>query len=267
MPELPEVEVTRRAIRPYVEGKRIDSITYVPGKVVNCDGRPSFRDALLGCAIDVVERKGKWMRMTTDGDYDVYVHLGLSGNLAVGPYPQANSIMALYLEDGTTVSYVDQKGYGHVIAHDHSAPFQRWEELGPDALEDDVTAERLSEAFAKSRRAVKMALMDQTLVSGLGNTYVAEILFLAGISPKRRCRDLEPDEIDRLAQTIRPYLTYVTDIVWSQVTDPTGLHSEGIAPYLNVYGREGQVCNGCWGTVESCMQSGRKSYFCPDCQK
>lgn len=266
MPELPEVEVTRRAIAPMLEDRTVVDVAYVPGRVVSCDGDTTFRDALVGATFDRMSRKGKWLRVTTDAAYDLYVHMGLAGNLAVGPRPQERSLAVVHLDDGSMLSYADPKGYGRVVAHDHAKPFERWETLGPDALDDDVTPRMLSEAFARSRRTIKAALTDQSLVAGIGNAYASELLFLAGIRPTRRCSTLSAEEIDALAGNVRPYLSYVTEVIWSQVTNPNGLNAEGISPYLNVYGRDGLECKSCWETIERVMQSGRPSYFCPECQ-
>ena len=272
MPELPEVETVRRTLHPRVVGR---SVVKVYRSKLALRGLPpgaaALRRALLaGPVVDVV-RKGKYLAVLTR-DAGVLFHLGMSGQLTV---TQAHDAVAPHthlratFSDHTELRMVDPRRFGlcvPFVGRDHPPA---WQALGPDpTVAGQLTAAVLARHLGATRRPIKQALLDQTVVAGLGNIYVAEVLFLAGVHPQRGADTLSPNDCARVFRCIGTVMrkaianrgTSLNDYV-----DATGAKGSN-QHHLWVYGRAGQACRRCGAGVELTVQSGRSTFHCPDCQ-
>ncbi len=270
MPELPEVETTRRGLEPSLRGRRIVAVQVRQPRL----RRPVPRDLgdqLRGKTIREIGRRGKYLLLTIDGG-TLIVHLGMSGSLRlVGERPPGkHDHLILSLDDGSRLVLRDPRRFGSVLwwqgsVHEH--PLLR--DLGIEPLEREFDGNFLYRLTRSSRRPIKNLLMDQHRIAGLGNIYANEALFLAGIHPTRPADSLEREECDRLATAIRTVLARAIDDGGTTLRD--FVNDRGQPGYfqltLGVYGREGQPCPRCHTPVQRLKLGQRATYFCPRCQR
>ena len=269
MPELPEVETTRRGIEPHVLGRRIE------GWIVR-DRRlrwpVKLPAALKGQRIQRVARRAKYLGLITDTGA-VIIHLGMSGSLrcvepdrAVGTHDHVD----LLFERGVCLRYTDPRRFGsiHYQSGDWGA---HWllESLGPEPASPEFTGHYLFTRSRKKRVAVKNFLMDSRIVVGVGNIYANEALFEAGIRPRRAAGRLTLSECQRLAEAIRDTLTRAIEEGGTTLRDFVG--GDGRPGYfgqrLAVYGREGERCGRCGAPLKSLRIGARATVYCPRCQR
>ena len=280
MPELPEVETVRRGLAPHLVGRRI----------VRVDQRrpdlrwpmpPDLVQVLTGALVTNLRRRSKYILADLDRGASLLLHLGMSGRVriegeALGQFHHDASILprhdhlVLTTEDGTTITLNDARRFGAVdLVREGGHPLLA--SLGPEPLDDDFTPARLAAALAGRRTPVKAALLDQRIVAGLGNIYVCEALFRAGIHPARPAGRIGTDRIARLHAAIREVLLAAIEAGGSSLRDHRQASGElGYFQHsFRVYGREGQPClrMGCGGTVRRIAQGGRSTWYCPACQR
>jgi formamidopyrimidine-DNA glycosylase len=277
MPELPEVEAVRRRLEPAMRGARI---THVLLKRKNLR-RPfprAFVSRLEGRRIRSVDRRGKYLLVALDSGETLLMHLGMSGSFRINrgskpkrpmstvePAGDVHDHVVFTLSNGVIVTFNDPRRFGVMdLLGDGLASHQVFAAMGPEPLEASFDAAALARALTGRRVALKVALLDQRVVAGLGNIYASEALHLAGLSPLRRSSLLvtagggpTPGAV-RLATAIKTVLR------------------EAIArrerPYragrFRVYDRDGQPCRtrGCRGTIRRISQAGRSTFYCPTCQ-
>ena len=272
MPELPEVEHAARSLRAWMQGRRIERFEAAASRVLRGESPHRLGRALEGRTLLSVERRGKYLLLGFDSHVGLLAHLGMTGKFVLrrlGEPAEPYSRARFDLEGGEAVHLRDPRMFGR-LALARSDAFARLPEiaaLGPDAWEDPPTLRSLALRFARTRRPVKLALMDQGVLAGLGNIQVAEALFRAGLSPRRHADRLRPQELGRLAAAIRETLAYTLarltpvqgDVVY--VEDP---HAPN--PFL-VYGKAGEPCPRCATRLRSMVQGGRTTYWCARCQK
>jgi formamidopyrimidine-DNA glycosylase len=276
MPELPEVETMRRGIRGVV-GSRVTDVSRVRCKLKPILVRPgirSFRKRAVGQAIAEVGRIGKRVLLHLEQDDIVAFEPRMTGLVLLADPPDVEHLrFSIELEGGDAkrLWYWDRRGLGSVHLFSRSELQQALgpAKLGPDALE--VTAAELRRRLCASRRAVKVALLDQRVLAGVGNLYAAELLNVARIHPQRRCDRLARHEWERLASAMYEVLNEAIRYEGSTLTDGTyrnALNDPGL--YQNhhrVYGREGQPCRSCGNAaVQRIVQAQRATFFCPNCQ-
>jgi formamidopyrimidine-DNA glycosylase len=281
MPELPEVEVAARNLRRWAVGKTI--------RAARADRRaarllrpatPDALEALAGARLVSVDRRGKNLLLTLGRGRDrlgVWSHLGMTGKwlrrASKEPEPPATRV-ALELSGGTRLCYVDRRMFGRF----RLVPGARFDDLaeiaalGPDPLTDGIDVAALAGRLARLRTPIKVALLDQTLLAGVGNIQASESLFRARIDPRRPARSLSTAELRRLAAGIRASIAFSLKTFAAEGADGGGADigyvEEGTAPNpFLVYGREGARCPGCRGsTIVRIVQAGRATFFCPRCQ-
>lgn len=256
MPELPEVETTVRSLRPKVLGKELLFLHVLDPKLAHLP-------ALLPLPAKVQDllRRGKYVIFAFPKKLLV-VHLRMSGRLAWHEEEDVPEHTRLVLEfPQGRVLFIDPRRLGTVEVAEEFA-----EELGPDALGD---LSFLDEALRKSRAPIKVWLLDQRNIAGLGNIYAAEALFLAGISPRRPASSLTPAEIERLKKAIHQVLNEALAAMGTTLSDNFYRTPAGEAGDYEprVYGREGLPCQVCGTPIERVELGGRGTYFCPRCQK
>ena len=270
MPELPEVETTRRGIAPHVEGQRVE-------RVVVRDRRlrwpvPDDLDARLsGQRILSVDRRAKYLLINAEAG-TLIAHLGMSGNLRLVPVGQAplkHEHVDIELESGLALRYTDPRRFGAMLWSSDPHAHELLTHLGPEPLTDAFDGDRL---FALSRgrsAAVKPFIMDNQVVVGVGNIYATEALFAAGIDPRRAAGGISRGRYLKLAVEIKRILAYAIERGGTTLRDFIG--GDGQPGYfqqeLFVYGRGGEYCKVCGKILRETRLGQRASVYCPGCQK
>jgi formamidopyrimidine-DNA glycosylase len=272
MPELPEVETTVRGLTPLLTGERLARVA-----TFRADLRRPFPHDLVqrltGARVTHLSRRAKYGLIHTDRDDAMIFHLGMSGRWRTdGADPEKHDHLLLETGAGRRLYLHDPRRFGSVdlVAGDPATNFVPFRGLGPEPLTPDLSAAYLATALAGRRMPIKLALLDQRIIAGLGNIYVCEALNLTGISPTTAAGDIGRAKLAALVTAIRAVLEAAIAAGGSSLRD--FLHPDGALGYFandwRVYGREGQPCP-CTrgGVVERIVQGGRSTFFCPKCQR
>lgn len=276
MPELPEVETTRRHLHDALAGRVLSEVrTSHPRTARHNIGGAGEVDARLGGRTVLgVGRKGKFLAAPLDDGQTLVAHLGMSGRFTVGDPDEsepAHTHFRARLDDGREVRFVDPRTFGFVaVFTDDEIAETGFARLGPDAWEAAPTVEGLAAGLARRTAPIKALLLDQVVVAGLGNIYADEALHIAGIHPMRPGGDLATPELGRLLAAIRTVLATAIDNGGTSLDDsayllPDGRAGENLESLL-VYGRNGLPCAGCATPIERIVIRARSTHFCPKCQ-
>lgn len=270
MPELPEVEVTRRSFADAIAGAKIQTV--VLGKPLRwplgCDPLSLVGQQVLG-----LRRRGKYLLADLSGGL-LLVHLGMSGSLrfAHGLPPGGPHDHFELVTDRGTLRLHDPRRFGAVVyaaSEDAPAAVKLLSALGMEPLSDAFSLPHFQEGLRKSRMPIKQLLLAGHLVVGVGNIYASEVLFMAGIRPTAASYRIGAARVRRLYEAIRVVLARAVDMGGSTLRDFS--NAEGMAGHFqtaaNVYGREGAPCHACGTTIRLLRQGQRSSYFCPRCQR
>jgi formamidopyrimidine-DNA glycosylase len=275
MPELPEVEVCRRGLLPEVEGRTItDAVVRFPR--LRRELPAGLAGTLKGRLIAGVIRRGKYLLFDCrgpGGDGWLILHLGMSGNLRFVPpgAPAGRHDHFDLVLPHTVLRLSDPRRFGVVDWHAGADPESHplLASLGVEPLSPGFSADWLYGAIRNRQAPIKNVLMDAGTVVGIGNIYASESLFRAGISPERTARRVGRESCGRLVQAVRETLADAIAAGGSSIRDY--VHSDGSSGWFQiscaVYGRAGQSCRRCSGTVRQIRQAGRATYFCPGCQR
>jgi formamidopyrimidine-DNA glycosylase len=269
MPELPEVETTRRGVEPHLIGHTVRDVVVREGRL-RWNVPPHLADTLRGLVVQSVERRAKYLLIGfTTGT--LIIHLGMSGSLRVidpGLAPQKHDHIDLRLDD-RLLRYRDPRRFGAVLWH--IGPIELHpllSKLGPEPLGADFDGGVLYRASRGKRVAVKLLLMNNSVVVGVGNIYANEALFAAGIHPARQAGQLSRGDCDRLAAAIRDILARAIDAGGSTLRD--FVDAEGKPGYFqqtyHVYGRTDERCHRCGAPICHLRQGQRSTFYCPGCQ-
>lgn len=269
MPELPEVESIARTLRPLVCGRRIVRVD-VPHRIgVKPQTRAWVARGATGRTIRRVERRGKYLVLHLDRGCLV-LHFRLDGHLRWFPSGrlEGHVDVALHLSRGT-LGFADRRHFGRVHWHAQRDAVAGIRTLGAEPLGPAFTPQRLGDLLRRSRRPLKLLLLDQTRVAGLGNIYASESLWHARLDPRRASDRVTLAEAGRLHKAIVRVLRRALQCCLDPAPDFTDPEwwFEGLEPMLRVYGREGLACRRCRQAIRRIEQGGRSSYFCPRCQK
>jgi formamidopyrimidine-DNA glycosylase len=283
MPELPEVETVRRGLLPVMEGQVIASAQ------VNRDGlrRPfpaGMAGRLTGQRVLALRRRSKYILADLASGETLLIHLGMSGRMLISgaqvgmfhhdhPAPAKHDHVVLDMGSGARITFNDARRFGamDLMPTESAAAHPLLAALGPEPLGNGFDEDYLVARLKGRNTPVKSALLDQHVIAGLGNIYVCEVLFRAGISPTRRAGQIAAARVRGLVPIIRQVLTEAIDAGGSSLRDYR--QADGELGYFqhrfDVYDREGQPCAkpGCGGTVGRVVQSGRSSFYCPACQR
>lgn len=298
MPELPEVETVMRGLAAVLQGHRIVEV------VLRRDGLrfpfpPGLARRVEGRRVLSFRRRAKYMLMRVEGGESLLIHLGMSGRMVarrvgedapprIGPQgaasdargrnapPEAHEHMVLVTDHGWRVGFVDPRRFGCVdlVPTDQEEAHRLLSGLGPEPLDDAFTPAVLSAALAGKRTPIKAALLDQTVVAGLGNIYVCEALYRAGISPRRLAQTCAGARAERLVPAIRTVLAESIGAGGSSLRDYVRADGEvgRFQERFAVYGREDEPCPACPGVppcqgIQRIVQAGRSTFFCPRRQR
>ena len=291
MPELPEVETVRMGLLPVMEGHKI-----VHAETRRGDLRVpfpiDFAGRLTGRKVKRLWRRAKYILGDLDDGETLVIHLGMSGRMSVHVAGGAKKL-GNYVHDmgGATIGQdkhdhvvFDTDAPARIVFNDHRRfglmllidtaeldEHKLFKGLGVEPLSDDFNAAYLAAALKGKKTPIKSALLDQRVIAGLGNIYVCEALFRAGISPKRQAAKVKPDQIKLLAPAIKAVLREAVKAGGSSLRDHKRTDGElGMFQHnFAVYGREGKPCPGkiCKGTINRSVQAGRSTFYCPSCQR
>jgi formamidopyrimidine-DNA glycosylase len=291
MPELPEVEVTRRRIEPLLVGRRIAEVRTSKPSYFFLTPPARLRAGLVGRAVRGLERRGKYLLAELDDAKRLVLHLGMTGQLfssavasprllsaarrgALAPkeqpsfVPDEHTHLELCFADGEpTVRFRDVRKFGKVLLLDAGASDKRLERLGRDAL--GATADDLYGAARGRRVAVKSLLLDQSVLAGVGNIYADEALFLAGVRPTRRAGRVSLRECEAIMTGLQRVLERSIETGGSSISDyvaPDGSDG-GYQDERRVYGRKGEPCPSCGGAIARIVIGQRAAHYCRRCQK
>lgn len=299
MPELPEVETVMRGLAAVLQGRRI-----IRAETTRPDLRwpfpPRLGERLTGARVLGFRRRGKYMLARLDTAESLLIHLGMSGRMVARPVegppvpwmgptgrfsdarghngpPEAHEHLFMETDDGTRVGFVDPRRFGCVdlMPTGQEDRHKLLDGMGPEPLEGDFTPAALSAALAGKKTPIKAALLDQGVVAGLGNIYVAEALFRAGISPRRLAHTVVGARAARLVPAIKAVLEEAIGAGGSSLRDYVRADGElgRFQDRFSVYDREGQPCPLCPGPDSGCtgvariVQSGRSTFYCGKTQR
>jgi formamidopyrimidine-DNA glycosylase len=269
MPELPEVEHAAVMLRRWLGGQAIVRAEAGEAQIFRGGDRRAFARSLPGRTLDRVERKGKVLLLYFDGDVGVLSHLGMTGRWVrceAGEARPPHSHARIMLSDGIVLHYADPRQFGRIAVHRGSelAGLPEVRALGPDPLVDGIDVGALHEKLARTGRAVKVALMDQAVLAGVGNIYATEALFRAKVHPARAARSLGRREVGRIARGIEEAFGEALKEVGGEM--PYLWEGAHVENRFLVYDRAGEACPRCRREIEAMTIGGRTSAFCPRCQ-
>ena len=276
MPELPEVETVRRGLERAMVGRRINQVVVRRSDL----RRPlpeNFSDMLTGREITHLDRRAKYLLIHLDTGNVLIVHLGMSGRMVIEQGTELevparkHEHIAFLVGNGTVVRFSDPRRFGLMDLTPKEKLFNHplLKLIGPEPLNTEFNAESLMNSLKGRKTTIKSALLDQRVVAGLGNIYVCEILFIAGVSPRRITKNISTIRAERLVSATKEILRDAINAGGSTLRDhvtPTG--EMGYFQYnFKVYGREGKLCETCMQPVKRIVQAGRSTFFCASCQR
>ena len=283
MPELPEVEVLVRHLAPVLANRIIRDVEVRRSKILRPTSERQIRDRLRGARIAGVSRRGKYLLFTLEGartkaPFQLVGHLGMTGRMylqpSAAPLPKHTAV-AFDLGDARFV-FEDTRYFGRLTLDTTAIAA-----LGPEPFDEAFSVDYFATALRRSAQSIKVKLLDQSLVAGVGNIYASEALFCAGISPRLAARRLAREQVERLRETIRSVLDEAiglgstVPLNWGAETgERNGLFyyglTSGTSRYyeerLRVYDRAGEPCVRCGVSIQRLVQAARSTYYCPGCQ-
>ncbi|QLA16051.1 bifunctional DNA-formamidopyrimidine glycosylase/DNA-(apurinic or apyrimidinic site) lyase [Desulfolutivibrio sulfoxidireducens] len=276
MPELPEVETIARGLAPGLVGRTIvDARFLCPTVLADCPSGDIFRAQAIGRRIAAVRRRAKLLLVDLDPApgrvraAHLAVHLKMTGRLWIGralDEPPRHVRLIVPLDDGTALFFQDQRRFGTCRLLTDLAAWPFFAALGPEPLE--MSFAQFDARLGQRSARIKALLLDQTVIAGIGNIYADESLFLAGIRPDAKARDISPARREKLLAVLRATLVRAIEAGGSTIRDyrtPEGLEG-GFQNDFQVYGRGGQPCPRCRTPLSVTRVAGRTSTFCPRCQ-
>ncbi|SRR5581483_3570198 len=275
MPELPEVETVRRGLDQHITGRVIGTVTVLHPRAIrrHLAGPLDFASALAGRKIDRVSRRGKYLWLAL-GDDALLAHLGMSGQLLIGdpdrPLGPHVRIVFTFADGGPDLRFTDQRTFGHMLVAPGGATLPApIAHIAPDPFEPEFDAKLVAKRIKTRHTGVKRALLDQSLISGVGNIYADEALWRAKLHGARPTDALTGPQVSRLLDAVREVMAEALglggtsfDSLYVNVNGESGYFDRSLA----VYGREGLECRRCGAQVRREPFMNRSSYSCPRCQ-
>ena len=283
MPELPEVETVRRGLAPVMEGQKI-ARTEVNRPNLRWPFPENMAARLSGVRISQLRRRSKYILADLDSGESLLIHLGMSGRMLISgaklgqfsqdhPAAEKHDHVVFHMESGARITFNDPRRFGAMdLLETKSADAHKLlSVIGPEPLGNAFDENYLVAALEGKGSPIKSALLDQRIVAGLGNIYVCETLYRAGISPLRKAGQISKPRVRSLVPIIRQVLNEAIDAGGSSLKDFR--QADGDLGYFqhsfDVYGREGETCRSadCSAYIKRTVQSGRSSFYCPQCQR
>jgi formamidopyrimidine-DNA glycosylase len=278
MPELPEVEVVRRGLQAHIAGKSITAVRVDHPRAVRRHeaGAADLTARLLGAHISGTDRRGKYLWLELDeGQAALVVHLGMSGQMLLGPIANTDHLrIAAVLDDGTALSFVDQRTFGgwqlaDLVTVDGSRVPQPVAHIARDPLDPRFDRDAVVNVLRRKHSEIKRQLLDQTVVSGIGNIYADEALWRAQVNGARIAEKLTRGQLQRVLDSAAEVMCEALqeggtsfDSLYVNVNGQSGYFDRS----LNVYGREDRNCRRCGAVIRREKFMNRSSFYCPVCQ-
>jgi formamidopyrimidine-DNA glycosylase len=275
VPELPEVEVVRRGLESFVVGHRVEHVTVLHPRPVrrHLPGAADFGARLVGRRLDAARRRGKYLWLALDSGDAVLAHLGMSGQLLVQPRdagPERHLRVVFELSGGLDLRFVDQRMFGGLMVSPDGAELPpEIAHIARDPMDPLFDGAAWATAVRRRRTGIKRALLDQTLISGVGNIYADEALWAARLHFARPTETLRKAEVERLLTEVRAVMTRALseggtsfDALYVNVNGQSGYFDRSLA----VYGQQGLPCPRCGTAVRRDAFMNRSSFTCPRCQ-
>jgi formamidopyrimidine-DNA glycosylase len=270
MPELPEVETTKRGIAPHLERQTV-------AKVVVRNNRlrqlipDDIHQRCAGREVKSISRRAKYLFIQLD-DGELLIHLGMSGTLRIVDHQlpaEKHDHVDLVLENGKCLRFNDPRRFGLYLWHDGAQPHPLTTKLGPEPLTADFDGKRLHDLAKNRKIAVKPYIMSNNVVVGVGNIYASEALFRAGIDPRKAAGKISRARYNKLAQVIKEVLEAAIEAGGTTLKDFSNADGKPgyFAQELNVYGREGKPCKVCERPIKQQVLGQRASFYCASCQR
>ncbi len=280
MPELPEVETVCRGLAPVLKGQRLQRVI-ARRPDLRFPLPDGFGQRLTGRRVERIARRAKYILVHMDDGTVLIWHLGMSGRVLIytdthvreTPPEQAHDHVIFETDSDAVIRFNDTRRFGFMdlVDADGLDDHPMIARIGPEPLEDAFDAKALGARLKGKRTPIKAALLDQGIVAGLGNIYVSESLFRAGISPRRSSHTVQGQRAQKLIPAIKGVLTDAIEAGGSSLRDHRQTNGElGYFQHqFAVYGKAGEPCSnqGCNATIQQIVQSGRSTFFCPRCQR
>ena len=282
MPELPEVETVRRGLENHLIGRRIEQVD-LRRPDLRFPFPKGFEAMLRGRLVERVDRRAKYLLIRLEGGLTWLSHLGMSGRWTLqgadsnqGDDEGPHDWVFVLLDNGGTAMFSDPRRFGFMDLFETAEQDENkfLVKLGPEPTPDHLTPTELAENLRGRRTPMKAALLDQRIVAGLGNIYVCEILFRAGVSPRRTAASVAgksgvTKRVERITAATHDVIVEAIDAGGSSISDFVNVEGElgYFSHNFQVYGREGKPCVSCDSTIRRIVQSGRSTYYCPNCQR
>lgn len=272
MPEMPEVETVRRGLIEQVLNKRITHVEIRYQNLITGDV-DEFIETVTGAVISNIGRRAKFLLIELDNGYTIISHLRMEGKYRVSADPNAidkHSHAIFTLDDGQMVIYNDVRKFGRMQLWptDKLSENKSLKKLGPEPLAADFTFENIKPRIMRHRKDIKTVLLDQSVMGGLGNIYVDEVLWQAKIHPETKADHLTDEEIKDIIKCSNSEIDMAIKSGGSTIRtylDANG-HKGNMQDRLKVYGKEGQPCPRCGTEIVKIKVGGRGTHFCPKCQ-
>tara|TARA_B110000467_G_scaffold63327_1_gene57746 strand:- start:617 stop:1447 length:831 start_codon:yes stop_codon:yes gene_type:complete len=276
MPELPEVETVMRGIQPALEGMKLINVEQRCAKL-RWPIPYNLVIRLKGRRVTGIARRAKYIIWYFDNETAMILHLGMSGRISITSHRPAvlekHDHLIFTIEDGTVIRFNDARRFGMVdlVPSDQIFQHRLLKSLGPEPLGNDFSSIGLGAMLEGKQQPIKNALLDQSVVAGLGNIYVCESLYRSNISPRRLAMNVKGRRLGELFVNIKDILNEAIIAGGSTLRDHA--QTNGDLGYFQhnfmVYGREGEACkkSGCVGEIKRIIQSGRSTFYCAKCQR
>lgn len=276
MPELPEVELVARALEVLVKGRKIEVAELIRARLAPDTEPPEFAEKLRGATINFVHRRGKHILFDLDNGRTLITHLRMSGRFMLMPLERENpkfTHAVFYLDNESRLLFQDQRHFGlmKIVGTRDLYEAKELKKLAPEPFSDEFSTLYFRKTLKTSKKSLKEFLLDQTRVTGLGNIYASEALFLAGVSPKIPANKLTGKKADALFEKVREVLYESISHGSTLNIDPENIEGSyyggGYESSWRVYDREKEPCPNCQTLIIRLKQGGRSTFYCPKCQK
>lgn len=276
MPEAPEVETVRRTLERQLKGHQITGVSITHPKLADNMPASEMEEKLTGEHLNAFHRLGKYLILETD-HYDWVAHMRMEGKfLVMDELPEDEKIRkhthAVFdLDNGKKLCYVDTRKFGRMDLYDKAKDFHALPALkktGLDVLDQKLTGEALNHRIHKRNIPIKTALLDQSVIAGIGNIYADEICFAAGLDPRSVCSHLDVADCTRIVQAAKEIIEEAIKHKGTTIlTFSSDNHPGEFQNFLKVHVQEGKPCSICESTIERIKVNNRSTYLCPSCQK
>ncbi len=272
MPEIVEIEILRKEVLDNLKGKVVKDVVINKETLLNMS-EEEFSSLIIGKKIIGARRKGKVLIIDFSNSVSIIIHFLLTGYMKIVRECDKKKVQVGFIfNDGTCLSIngIMRGGFVKLLKSEEIFEDPSLRKLGIDAMSPEFTAEKLFEIFSKNpRKKIKQILMDQSLISGIGNAYSDEILFHAGINPERKCNELTRDDARKIIEAMKSVFKEAEK--YGGASELTFVHLNGkkgeFHKHFKVHKREGKLCFVCGTPIKSVKINGRASFYCPNCQK